>query len=135
MYEQCLDAGGRCLPIRYELLVLNPELWTRKLLGFLEIPWNEAVLHHEKLIGKVGGASLSKVEKSSDQVMRPVNTDALSKWVGHIPEELLNDMPQIAPMLARLGYDPLANPPNYTRPDPRLQDNIGRNFPEGMSPS
>lgn len=124
MYEQCLDAGSRCLPIRYELLVLNPEQWTRRLLEFLEIPWNEAVLHHEKLIGKVGGASLSKVEKSSDQVMRPVNKDALSKWVGHIPEELLSDMPQIAPLLARLGYDPLANPPNYTRLDPHLQDNI-----------
>ncbi|VDK30583.1 unnamed protein product [Anisakis simplex] len=26
-------------------------------------------------------------------------------------------MPEIAPMLAELGYDPLANPPKYGSPD------------------
>ena len=59
-----------------------------------------------------------RVERSTDQVMKPVNTDALSKWVGHIPSDVLIDMAEIAPMLARLGYDPHANPPNYTRPEP-----------------
>ncbi|TRZ01167.1 hypothetical protein DNTS_026260 [Danionella cerebrum] len=35
-------------------------------------------------------------------------------------------MPVIAPMLARLGYDPHANPPNYGRPDPLVLDNTRR---------
>ncbi|XP_035287508.1 protein-tyrosine sulfotransferase 1-like isoform X2 [Anguilla anguilla] len=136
MYEQCLDATGRCLPVRYELLVLHPEQWMRRLLDFLEVPWNEAVLHHEDLIGKAGGVSLSKVERSTDQVIRPVNVDALSKWVGHIPEDVLNDMPLIAPMLARLGYDPLANPPNYGKPDPQVQDNSRRgHYPASDRPA
>ncbi|KAG9333943.1 hypothetical protein JZ751_009333 [Albula glossodonta] len=117
MYDQCLEVGGRCLPVRYELLVLHPEQWMRRLLRFLGVPWDASVLHHEDLIGKAGGVSLSK---STDQVVRPVNVDALSKWVGHIPEDVLKDMPLIAPMLARLGYDPLANPPNYGKPDPQI---------------
>lgn len=49
--------------------------------------------------------------------MKPVNTDALSSWVGHIPADVMSDMAEIAPMLARLGYDPHANPPDYTRPE------------------
>lgn len=43
------------------------------------------------------------MERSSDQVVKPVNLDALSKWVGHFPEDVLIDMPHIAPMLAELG--------------------------------
>lgn len=61
-----------------------------------------------------------RVERSTDQVMKPVNTEALSKWVGHIPADVINEMAEIAPMLARLGYDPQANPPDYTKPEPML---------------
>lgn len=64
--------------------------------------------------------TLCRVERSTDQVMKPVNTDALSKWVGNIPPDVMSDMAEIAPMLARLGYDPHANPPDYTRPEPKV---------------
>lgn len=118
MFSQCQGASeGRCLPVSYEQLVLRPEEEMRKLLNFLELPWDQAVLHHQDLIGKAGGISLSKVERSTDQVMKPVNTDALDKWVGHIPSNVLQDMADIAPMLSRLGYDPHANPPDYRRAD------------------
>jgi protein-tyrosine sulfotransferase len=67
-------------------------------------------------------------------VIKPVNLEALTKWVGHIPEDVVNEMANIAPMLSILGknnfihvlyiyvyhvvifysgYDPYANPPNY----------------------
>uniref|UniRef100_A0A3P9L6P9 Protein-tyrosine sulfotransferase n=2 Tax=Oryzias TaxID=8089 RepID=A0A3P9L6P9_ORYLA len=116
MFSQCQAAGEvRCMAIRYEQLVLHQELEMRKLLNFLELQWDPSVLHHEELIGKAGGVSLSKVERSTDQVMKPVNTEALSKWVGHVPSDVINDMAEIAPMLARLGYDPHANPPDYTK--------------------
>lgn len=59
-----------------------------------------------------------RVERSTDQVMKPVNTEALSKWVGQIPADVISEMAEIAPMLARLGYDPRANPPDYTKPEP-----------------
>ncbi|XP_054650346.1 protein-tyrosine sulfotransferase 1 isoform X1 [Dunckerocampus dactyliophorus] len=128
MYTQCLEVPDKCLPVQYEQLVLHPEKWMRTLLKFLDIPWNDAVLHHEELIGKAGGVSLSKVERSTDQVIKPVNIEALSKWVGKIPADVVRDMAIIAPMLSRLGYDPYSNPPNYGSPDPKVMDNTRRVF-------
>uniref|UniRef100_H0ZZY5 Protein-tyrosine sulfotransferase n=1 Tax=Taeniopygia guttata TaxID=59729 RepID=H0ZZY5_TAEGU len=170
MYNQCMEVGfQRCMLVHYEQLVLHPERWMRTLLKFLHIPWNQAVLHHEEMIGKAGGVSLSKilallrsekeeqgelwcvlsisceadrnipfiypttsklslrVERSTDQVIKPVNVEALSKWVGKIPADVLQDMPVIAPMLAKLGYDPYANPPNYGKPDQKVVENTRRN--------
>lgn len=84
MYEQCMDLGPEiCLPVHYEQLVMHPEESMRKILKFLNIPWNEAVIHHEKFIGDE--ISLSKVEFSTDQVIKPVNLEALTSWVGTIP--------------------------------------------------
>lgn len=61
MFSQCQSAGGhRCLPVHYEQLVLRPEDEMRKLLQFLDLQWDPSVLHHEELIGKAGGVSLSK---------------------------------------------------------------------------
>ncbi|KAK7925786.1 hypothetical protein WMY93_008096 [Mugilogobius chulae] len=62
----------------------------------------------------------AKWSGSTDQVVKPVNTEALSKWVGNIPSDVLSDMAEIAPMLSRLGYDPHANPPDYSRPESLL---------------
>ena len=36
------------------LLVLHPEKWLRKILGFLDLPWTDQVLHHEQQINKKG---------------------------------------------------------------------------------
>lgn len=70
--------------------------------------------------------SVSRVERSSDQVIKPVNLEALSKWVGQIPEDVVRDMADIAPMLSVLGYDPYANPPAYGSPDSSVADNTYR---------
>lgn len=68
----------------------------------------------------------SRVERSTDQVIKPVNVEALSKWVGKIPTDVLQDMPVVAPMLGKLGYDPYANPPNYGKPDQKVLENTRR---------
>lgn len=65
----------------------------------------------------------NRVERSSDQVIKPVNVEALSKWVGAIPDDVVEDMDTVAPMLATLGYDPKANPPKYGAPDPEVATN------------
>lgn len=43
--------------------------------------------------------------------------------MGNIPEDVVRDMADIAPMLSVLGYDPYANPPNYGKPDDVVADN------------
>ncbi|KAJ8681358.1 hypothetical protein QAD02_017145 [Eretmocerus hayati] len=124
MYKQCRELGpDKCLTVPYEQLVLHPREWMRKILDYLDVPWNESVLHHEEFIDKPGGVPLSKVERSSDQVIKPVNTEALTKWVGQIPEDVVRDMADIAPMLSVFGYDPYANPPDYGAPDKFVSDN------------
>ncbi|RWS31879.1 protein-tyrosine sulfotransferase 2-like protein, partial [Leptotrombidium deliense] len=125
MHSQCKELGPTvCLPIHYEKLVLNPKVWLKKLLSFLDVPWNESVLNHERFINKPGGISLSKLERSTDQVIKPVNIEALSKWVGHFSDDVLKDMSKIAPMLSILGYDPNANPPDYGKPDSLVLKNM-----------
>lgn len=52
-----------------------------------------------------------------------MNLEALTKWVNNIPEDVVKDMPVIAPMLEVLGYDPRANPPKYGAPDAFVADN------------
>lgn len=122
MYAQCIEVGPEtCMPVYYEQLVLHPEKNMKSILKFLDIPFNEAVLHHEKYIGNE--VSLSKVERSSDQVIKPVNLEALSTWVGKIPGDVMSQMDVIAPMLQKLGYDPWANPPNYGDADPKIKEN------------
>ncbi|XP_049867186.1 protein-tyrosine sulfotransferase [Pectinophora gossypiella] len=114
MYQQCKALGPeRCLLVRYEALVLAPAATMRRVLAFLDVPWNDAVLHHERYINQPNGVALSNVERSSDQVVRPVNLDALDKWVGQLPSDVRADMAELAPMLSVLGYDPWANPPDY----------------------
>ena len=57
------------------------------ILRFLELPWNSSVLHHEQYVG--GKFSVSAVERSTDQIVKPVNTAALAKWVGFYPGSIL----------------------------------------------
>ncbi len=53
MYAQCIDVGAEtCMPVYYEQLVLHPEASMKSILKFLDIPFDEAVLHHEQYIGK-----------------------------------------------------------------------------------
>ncbi|ELT98768.1 hypothetical protein CAPTEDRAFT_101041, partial [Capitella teleta] len=123
MYSECLAIGASvCLPIHYEQLVLHPKTQMIKILSFLDIPWSDTVLHHEQMVGRNGGVSLSKYKLSTDQVDKPVNTGALTKWVGHIPTDVREEMSKLAPMLANLGYDPSAYPPKYGTPDERVAD-------------
>ncbi|XP_012670131.2 protein-tyrosine sulfotransferase 2 [Clupea harengus] len=127
MFSQCSQVGShRCLEVHYEDLVLHPRATLQRVLNFLEIEWHEGVLHHEEAIGQPGGVSLSRIERSTDQVIKPVNLEALTRWVGHIPEDVLADMKSIAPMLRRLGYDPSANPPKYGKPDAVVINNTDR---------
>lgn len=123
MYSQCQQLGPTiCMPVYYEQLVLHPKAWMQRILAFLDVPWNDSVLHHEQVINQ-SGISLSKLERSTDQVIKPINLEALSKWVGQIPDDVVRDMAKVAPMLAELGYDPQANPPNYGRPDSFVLNN------------
>jgi hypothetical protein len=64
-----------------------------------------------------------RIEKSTDQVIKPVNLEALTSWAGSVPDDVRKNIRDIAPMLARLGYDPDAYPPNYGEADSFVANN------------
>lgn len=109
--------------VRYEDLVLHPRHVIAKVLTFLDLPWNSSVLSHHTMINQPGGVRVSVMERSSDQIIQPVHTKALTEWVGTFPSKLLSQMDEVAPMLRQLGYNPEENPPKYGQADPEILNN------------
>lgn len=62
-------------------------------------------------------------------MIKAINLDALSKWVGNIPQDVVDEMAKIAPMLNILGYDPYANPPNYEAAKMKIDGDLIANYP------
>ena len=81
------------------------------------------MLHHERNINQPGGVRVSNIERSSDQIIKPINSDALTSWVGFYDNDTLDDMDSIAPMLKKLGYDPWDHHPSYGVPDGEVVNN------------
>ena len=124
MVEQCSKIGPRrCMMVHYEQLVLHPRKWISLILDFLDLPWEDSVLHHERNINQPGGVRVSNIERSSDQIIKPINSDALTSWVGFYDNDTLDDMDSIAPMLKKLGYDPWDHHPSYGVPDGEVVNN------------
>ncbi|CAF0799754.1 unnamed protein product [Rotaria sordida] len=123
MIDQCTLVGkDKCLHVYYEQLVLQPKKTIENILKFLNLTWVDSVLHHEELVGKK--ISLSKTEHSSDQVIKPINLEALTKWIGHIPDDIKNEIDTLAPMLKRLGYDTQSDVPTYGVADQLVLSNM-----------
>ena len=83
-------------------------LWL--ILDLLATTWSSTDLCNKDIISKPSSISLSKIEWSTAQVIMPMDLESLSKWTGHIPGDVSQDMVQITPMLAWLSYDPYTNP-------------------------
>ncbi|KHN86934.1 Protein-tyrosine sulfotransferase 2 [Toxocara canis] len=98
--------------VHYERLVLDSRTEMRKILQFIDVEWSEDVLHHEKFVEKY--VKLSPGEYSSSQVRMPIHREALSNWFDFYSFDVRSRMHQLAPMLAKLGYNPYDNRPNYT---------------------
>lgn len=46
-----------------------------------------------------------RMERSTDQVIKPISPDSLYKWIPHIPKDVDAKIQSIAPMLKVLGYE------------------------------
>lgn len=115
MYQQCVHVGtSACLPVHYEQLVLHPMKETKRIMEFLNITWDDAMINHEQHLKNI---SLSNVEKSTDQVQRPLYLEALTGWFDKFPRDVEENMHGLAPMLEKLGYDPHNAHPSYGEPD------------------
>ncbi|KAI0986975.1 hypothetical protein GJ496_004888 [Pomphorhynchus laevis] len=122
MNDECKTLGkSQCLPVLYEQLILHPKSELTRILNFLGVPWEDAVLNHHKAVGKE--ISISKLEWSNDQIAKPINLEALTKWVDFFPTHLRLNVASIAPALFDFGYDVKSYPPNYGNPDATVINN------------
>jgi protein-tyrosine sulfotransferase len=57
-------------------------------------------------------------------VIKPINLEALTKWIGHMPKEVKSELDTLAPMLKKLGYDIQSDVPTYGVADQLVLDNM-----------
>lgn len=63
------------------------------------------------------------MERSTDQVIKPISTDSLYSWIGSVPMDVEKNLEEIAPMLSKLGYDLDCQKISYGKPDPFVIQN------------
>jgi tetratricopeptide (TPR) repeat protein len=86
------------LEVRYEELVDDLEGTSRKVLGFLEIPWDERVLRFDE-----HARSKSLGSPSYAEVIKPVSKRAVGRWQNY-RRHLEPYLAKLEPMLKALGY-------------------------------
>jgi protein-tyrosine sulfotransferase len=59
-------------------------------------------------------------------VIKPINLEALTKWFGHVPDNVKHDLDKFAPMLSKLGYDTKSDRPTYGVADQLVLENMNR---------
>ena len=65
-----------------------------------------------------------RTEHSSNQVIKPINLEALTKWIDTFPNDVKDEIDNLAPMLKKLGYDTQSDIPTYGIPDQLVLDNM-----------
>lgn len=85
--------------IRYEDLVLEPELHLRQLFKFIDEPWNPVVLEYYKK-----KHNLAK-ESSTTQVTQQLYTSSIGRWKKDLTPDQLEDIDSVTgDLLIELGY-------------------------------
>jgi hypothetical protein len=71
------------LEVRYEEMVLDTEGQARRMVEFLNLPWDDACLNYYESDRRVRTASI-------DQVRRPIYTSSINRWKDY--EKHLNEL-------------------------------------------
>lgn len=87
-----------CLDIHYEEVVADFEVQARRLIEFLQLPWDERVLRYREhaRTRRIGTPSYR-------QVVQPIYKTAQGRWTRY-RQQLAPLLPRLAPLAHRLGY-------------------------------
>jgi Flp pilus assembly protein TadD len=103
-YQQKAILQPTALELRYETFTAQFPTEIRRILEFLELPWNEAVLRPQQTARDKGYISTP----SYAQVIEPVNNRAVGRW--HAYERGLAEvLPIVQPYLERWDYEGLGS--------------------------
>lgn len=86
--------------IRYEDLVEDVEAETRRLMLFLGLPWDDAILQHTEHAKKRGAINTP----SYHQVVQPIYQNAKYRWKRYA-KEFAGVLPTLQPFIDYFGYD------------------------------
>ena len=111
-WVEIVDCAARRNPathvLKYESLVCNPRAELASLLEFLELQWDDALLHHSEI-----GHALAEnpyLHPSAEAAARPVNREAVGRFIRDLSPGEIAAFEQIAgETLRRFNY------PLYTR--------------------
>ncbi len=93
------------MTIRYEDLVREPEVQTKRLCGFLNIPYDEAMIGSVTHVQQLGDVATLKHHAN---VMKPISTDSIGKGRASLSDEARTEIRKIInPHLVASGYEPL----------------------------
>lgn len=93
---------GRVMEIRYEQLVTETEKTMRSVLQFVDEPWDESVLAHQR---RRQTQYEPREESSTAQVRNPVHGKAVGRWQNNMTEaDRLAFKQQAGDLLSQLGY-------------------------------
>ncbi|CAB3403622.1 unnamed protein product [Caenorhabditis bovis] len=113
MYFQCETSAGLCLKVYYERLIQKPKEEVERICKFLDIPYSDQMLRHQELIGVE--VEINDQEFSASQIKNSINSGPLTSWFDCISPDVLNQIGEIAPFLAFLGYNTSSTKPSYDR--------------------
>jgi len=92
-------AGLRYLEYRYEDLIADPQATLRRVVEFLELPWDEGLLQYAE-------RARSRLVKTPSYaaVAQPLNERAIGRWRRY-REQLQGVTELLAPVVAAFGYE------------------------------
>jgi protein-tyrosine sulfotransferase len=90
----------RCIRVRYEDLVVNPDAETRRLLEFLEEPWDEEIF-----IQMQRSAGVPRGDHKFTLSQGKIDPARTGRWKAWPPAYILQLGQIVNPMLCRAGYD------------------------------
>lgn len=90
-------------PSRYEDLVAEFEPQTRRILDFLEVPWDDAILEYAE---RAKGRRIAT--PSYHQVVQPIYSRSVSRWLNY-REPMEEILPILQPFIDAFGYGEAAN--------------------------
>ncbi|WP_079478174.1 sulfotransferase [Halobacillus salinus] len=97
--------NGKVLLVSYEDLIDDPKSVMEKVLNFIDEPWSDLVLEHEK-VSRVN----EPIESSTEQVSKKIYKSSKKRWREKFTEEDKGTFKQIAgEMLVHLGYEDNSN--------------------------
>jgi hypothetical protein len=109
--QRGIEQGDRLLMVRYEDLVLQPEKTLREVFDWLDEPWSDRLLEHDKVHAERGTARRVEGATRSDQ---PIVTDRLAAWTeGRTPQQRQVLVDRVGDLAGFYGYD-LTDPEKLT---------------------